>query len=136
MTHLHSHRFFTTYIFFSLLLFHCTSFAKIEPANTTGSITGYVIDSESKEPLIRVAVSVKGTKLGTYTNKNGFYTIKNIVSGKAKIQLSSVGYAKQIKEIEIKEGGIKVNISLQKAAMETEQVRVEAEREVEKEKFQ
>ena len=133
MTHLHSHRFFTTYIFYSLFLFHCTSFAKIEPANSTGSITGYVIDSESKEPLIRVAVSVKGTKLGTYTNKNGFYTIKNIVPGKALIQLSSVGYAKQIKEIEIKEGeGIKVNFSLQKAAMETEQVRVEAEREVEK----
>ena len=70
MTHLHSHRLFSIFIFFSLFLFHCTSFAKIEPANSTGSITGYVIDSESKEPLIRVAVSVKGTKLGTYTSKN------------------------------------------------------------------
>src|SRR5262245_34534401 len=42
------------------------------------TLNGYVRDAETKETLVRVTVSIKNTTLGAYTNKSGFYVVKNI----------------------------------------------------------
>ena len=104
-----------------------------EPSPNGASITGYIVDAQSKEPLIRALLSVKGTKIGAYTNKNGFFTLRNIPPGKIILSISSIGYSKIEKEYTVKLGEqIKVNLGLNKADILTDQVRVEADREVEK----
>ncbi|MFZ9978099.1 MAG: TonB-dependent receptor [Candidatus Kapaibacteriota bacterium] len=103
-----------------------------EPADMA-SISGYVVDGESKEPLIRVMVTVKDTKIGAYTNKQGFFTLRSIKPGKITVKVSGVGYTTMLQEYTLSEGEQKkVNIRLKKGDVLTDQVKVEADREVEK----
>jgi outer membrane receptor protein involved in Fe transport len=103
-----------------------------DPADMA-SISGYVVDAESKEPLIRVMVTVKDTKNGAYTNKQGFFTLRSIKPGKITLKISGIGYTAMLQEYTLSEGEQKkVNIRLKKGDVLADQVKVEADREVEK----
>ncbi|MFN4768351.1 MAG: TonB-dependent receptor [Ignavibacteria bacterium] len=103
-----------------------------EPADMA-SISGFVVDAESKEPLIRVMVTVKGTKTGAYTNKQGFFTLRSIKPGTITLKISGVGYTTLLQEYSLSMGEQKkVNIKLKKGDVLADQVNVEADREVEK----
>lgn len=71
-------------------------------AQQTGrTLTGTVTD-ENGEPVIGANVKIKGEALGTITDINGQFTLKN-VSDKAVLEVSYIGYKNQ----EIKVGGQK-----------------------------
>ena len=126
---------FRTFFAFLLILNSFPSFVvAAEPESSSmASISGYVVDAESKEPLIRVMVTVKDTKIGAYTNKQGFFTLRSIKPGKITLKVSGVGYSTMIQEYSLSEGEQKkVNIKLKKGDVLTEQVKIEADREVEK----
>ena len=57
-------------------------------------VTGNVIDALDKEPMIGLAVSIKGTTNGTMTDANGNYTLTN-VPGNATLVFSMIGYKTQ-----------------------------------------
>lgn len=102
------------------------------PENT-GTLNGFVTDSETQETLISATVSVKGTKIGALTNKNGYYSLNSIPLGKQIIVVSLLGYKKYEQSITVGENDSKrLNISLIPQSIQTKQVYVEAEREVEK----
>ena len=63
-----------------------------------GIIKGNVIDSKTREALPFVFVVVDGTNLGTTTNDNGEFVIKNIPLGFVKVQVSLLGYEPKISE--------------------------------------
>jgi outer membrane receptor for ferrienterochelin and colicins len=69
----------------------CFLFLGIVSMNAQNSTVSGKITSENK-PLAYVNVYLKKTKLGTTTDKNGFFEIKNIPTGKYKIVASSIGY--------------------------------------------
>lgn len=56
-------------------------------------LTGSVIDSTLKEPMLGVTVMVEGTNLGTYTDGNGQFKIQVPNGTNLKLKVSSVGYA-------------------------------------------
>ena len=58
----------------------------------SGSITGYIIDSGKKEPLIGANIYVMGTSLGTASNDEGRYTIVNVAPGDYTLKISYIGY--------------------------------------------
>ena len=120
-------------ILFITSTFSSSAFAiEPDPADMA-SISGYVVDAESKEPLIRVMVTVKDTKNGAYTNKQGFFTLRSIKPGKITLKISGIGYTTMLQEYTLSEGEQKkVNIRLKKGDVLTDQVKVEADREVEK----
>ncbi len=60
---------------------------------TTGKITGVVSDTQTKEPLVGVSVSVEGTNLGAITDQDGKYTILNVPVGTYTLKMTAVGYA-------------------------------------------
>jgi len=64
-----------------------------------GSITGSIIDSKTKDPLIGANIYIVGTSLGTASNEKGEYTIQNITPDTYTIKISYIGY--ESKEIEI-----------------------------------
>ncbi|MDA3844488.1 MAG: TonB-dependent receptor [Candidatus Kapabacteria bacterium] len=98
-----------------------------------GSLSGYVRDSKSKETLISATIFIKGTKLGAYSNKLGFYHVHDIPPGKYEILISSVGYTKISKEFTIESGkSIRHDFLLEKTEVFTESVKVMADREVER----
>lgn len=58
----------------------------------TGTITGIITDSQSKELLVGVSVSVVGTNLGDITDVDGRFSILNVPQGTYTLKISSVGY--------------------------------------------
>ncbi len=70
----------------------------------TGSITGVIIDAESKETIIGANVLLKGTDFGTSTDFDGFYSIRNVPVGIYEIVVTYIGYETvTLKEVFIKE---------------------------------
>ncbi len=115
-----------------LLIFGIVATVAAE-AEDGGSLSGYVKDKDSKETLISATVYVKGTKFGAYSNKLGFYTVRDIPPGKYEIVVSSVGYSKITKEFTIKSGkSIRHDFLLEQTEIFSESVRVTADREVER----
>lgn len=97
------------------------------------TLNGYVLEQGSKEPLINVTLTVKGTKIGTLTNKSGYYSLKNILSGKQTIVISYIGYQKLESEMFFKEDeSIKKDFELKNKTISGKEIVVTAEREIEK----
>lgn len=70
-------------------------------AQSSSILSGYIKDADNKETLVGATINLNGTKYGAYTNKDGYYVIKNIPAGKYKIIVSSIGYQKFEQELEI-----------------------------------
>ena len=66
------------------------------------TISGYVMDADSKETLIGATVVDKNSGKGCATNSYGFYTL-TLDQGKVDLQVSYVGYAQQNQAFELKE---------------------------------
>lgn len=62
-------------------------------AGTSGKISGTVIDSKTKEPLIGVNVVLQGTTLGASTGVDGYYVILNVQPGTYTVRASYIGYS-------------------------------------------
>ena len=58
----------------------------------TGSISGRVVDSTSRQPLPNVTVTVVGTRLGTQTRDDGRYTIAGVPIGPQGVRAARIGY--------------------------------------------
>ena len=64
----------------------------IAAEKATGKIYGKVIDVQTGEPLIGVTLMIKGTVMGTRSDVDGKYTIKNVPPGTYEVAVSSIGY--------------------------------------------
>lgn len=73
---------------FTLLLFTQITFAQ-----TTGKISGSVVDKKTQEPLFGANVLIMGTTMGAAVNFDGEYFILNISPGEYSVKVSMVGYA-------------------------------------------
>ncbi len=60
---------------------------------TSGTITGTVIDRASQRPIADVQVSVVGTQRGAITDQNGRYRIVGVPAGTQQLRVRRVGYA-------------------------------------------
>jgi TonB-dependent receptor len=66
------------------------------------NLSGYVRDSETKEPLISATVSIKGTTIGTTTDLNGYFELSVSKEGTYTFVASYIGY--EPKEVELSLG--------------------------------
>lgn len=99
----------------------------------SASLSGYVVDSTTKETLISATISIKSAKLGAFTNKSGFYSVKNIPAGKHTVVVSMVGYARKELNLTFAEGEAKtLTVNLQQQDSQGEGIVVEGDREDEK----
>ena len=51
-------------------------------------VSGKVFDAETKEALQNVDIVLKGTQKGTFTDKNGYFSLKNIPEGTYVLEVS------------------------------------------------
>jgi iron complex outermembrane receptor protein len=87
-------------ILLCILFVLCASFAFAQ----TGSISGKVIDPETKEALIGVTVLVDGTSKGEITDLDGAFIIKNVPAGTQIVRIKYVGYEETTVEAVVAEG--------------------------------
>ncbi len=97
------------------------------------SLSGYIIDKQSKETLIGATVFIKDTKLGAYTNRSGYFSIGNIPEGEFAVVISSIGYARLEQKLTFKSNkNIRRTFEMTVSSIMTGGVSVEAEREADK----
>jgi len=97
------------------------------------TISGFVYSTDSKEILVGVTVFLEGTKIGTLTNKTGFFALNNVPPGKYRLVLSFIGYERLVDTINLKPKEVlRKNYYLKPIDIETQEVSIEAEKEIEK----
>ncbi|MBL0320972.1 MAG: TonB-dependent receptor [Ignavibacteria bacterium] len=105
------------------------SLAAVEPDPDKGAVNGFIEDTTSKETLVGATVTVKGTKLGAYTNKSGYFSISNIPAGDQTIVISSIGYLRKEIKVRIEAGSsVKLRVQMVQSKTTTKEVLVSAER--------
>lgn len=74
-----------------LLSFLVICLCAVSMAFAQKTLSGTVIDRESGEPVIGASVLVKGTQVGTATDVNGKFTIKNVPANAQSLVVSYIG---------------------------------------------
>jgi TonB-dependent SusC/RagA subfamily outer membrane receptor len=70
-----------------------------------GTVTGMVLDQQTKRPLPDVAVSIAGTQLGSRTAANGRFLIANVPPGPITVRVQLIGYTTAEQAAVVEEGG-------------------------------
>ena len=106
-------------IFFSSYLF----------SQGLSSISGFVRDDTSGEPISYANVFLSNSTLGAATNQDGYFVISNIPVGKYEVNVTMIGYGIFKQNIELSEGQpIRLDIRLNEEIIQTTEVLVTAER--------
>lgn len=64
------------------------------PDTCTYSMSGRVLDLETREPVPYVTVQLKGTAIGTLTDQEGFFQLSHLCDHEFDLVISHVGYKK------------------------------------------
>lgn len=80
------------------------------------TVSGYVTDESSGEPLIGVAIIDKATSLGTVTGNSGYYSI-SLDAGERTLVVSCLGYDEKVLRQSLK-SNVTLNISLNTTSSE------------------
>lgn len=97
--------------------------------NTDANVYGHVIDAKTGEHLPYVIIQVKGTTIGTTTDKTGHFFLKNLPEGTFVIEAKYMGYTVQSQRITIKHDTSKeLNFKLEPSDMNLDEVVVSANR--------
>ena len=106
-------------IFFSSYLF----------SQGLSSISGFVRDDTSGEPISYANVFLSNSTLGAATNQDGYFVISNIPVGKYEVNATMIGYGTFKQNIGLSEGQpIRLDIRLNEEIIQTTEVLVTAER--------
>ena len=73
-------------------------------AQQTGTISGRVTDATTGQPVATATVTVVGTNLGVYTNRDGVYTIRGVAPGTVTVRALIIGYAEQAQQVTVAAG--------------------------------
>ncbi|MFT3705844.1 MAG: TonB-dependent receptor [Agriterribacter sp.] len=89
-----------------------------------GSVSGYV-KSQSGDPVTHATILIKGTKIATTADENGYFILHNIPTGTSVLQVSAIGIKIFEKKIIIREGKItELNIETESSDKTLETVSV------------
>src|SRR6266700_1009897 len=84
---------------------------------TTGSVTGKVMDASTQQPLANVEVAIAGTPHRELSRADGGFTLNGVPAGAQRLRATRIGYGSQIQEITVAPGGTTTaQISLAPAA--------------------
>ena len=111
-----------------VILFLSVFFARFSFTQGTGNLKGTVYDETSKDGLPGANIIVEGTAIGTASDLDGNFLIRNIPAGQQKIVVSFVGYDPKTVELEIVQNKtLEENFSLSVTTVEGSEVIVTAQ---------
>lgn len=94
---------------------------------TSGTVTGTVVDQANRRPLPDVQVQVVGTQRGAVTDQNGRYRITGVPTGAQQLRVRRVGYATATSAVTVVPGqNGTVDFSITAAAAQLQEVTVNA----------
>lgn len=101
--------------------------AKERIEQETGTISGKVVDSKTREPLPGANVVIAGTAIGGSTNIDGIYRIARVPAGTYDLVVSYIGYKRVTLPVVVQPGRvIQIDVELDFEALELKEVIVTA----------
>src|SRR5437763_11615773 len=83
----------------------------------SGTITGQVVDSATRQPLVGVNVVLEGTGLGAITREDGTFSIVGVPVGTHTLRARRIGYGSVPVVVNVSEGAtVSVTLALEKGA--------------------
>ena len=102
-------------IFVLIMLYAVSVFA--------GSINGYITEKETGEPIIGAAVFVKGTNLGQFTNKKGYFVLNNVPKGEVTIVVQKYGYKPKMFPVKMKSNSEEfISVEIEKTTLKGQDI--------------
>src|SRR2546425_2636097 len=99
------------------LLCAAASLTPVGAQQPTGTITGQVIESATRQPLVGVNVVVEGTGLGAITREDGTFSIVDVPAGTHTLRARRIGYGSVPVVVNVSEGStVSVTLALEKGA--------------------
>jgi len=89
---------------------------------STATISGYILDSKTREPLIGAVVSVENEPLGTTTNAVGYYSL-TLDKGSYTLVYAYLGYQREYLPV-IHNGNDVINMSLSPTDLQLEAITI------------
>src|ERR1700744_1917019 len=74
---------------------------KVSATLLNGKISGKITDKSTGRPIAGATVAIPDLKTGTSADANGLYLLKNLPRGKYLIEVSALGYASVIDEVDL-----------------------------------
>jgi len=108
-----------------IMLFAVITSINMAIAQQKFSISG-TVNSNNNQPLIGANVYLNGTTIGTATNNNGEFTIKNIKEGNYELCVSYLGYKRYRTQISLDKAVSNLNIIMQESEGELGEIVVTA----------
>lgn len=106
------------YLVFLLTFF----FAGVAGAQTTGTITGKVINADSKLPVPKVSVFLSNATYGTVTAEDGTFTLRGVKAGQYDLVMTAVGFEDYNQQVLVGSQVITVNATLKTQVMQLRDV--------------
>ncbi len=100
-----------------------------EPVKHNITVSGVVKDDDTGETLSFASIVVKGTSNGTTTNVDGYFTLFNVPSDTATMEVSYIGYMKGIYYLSPETGYSNIEIRLKSNSSTLEEVVVSVRKE-------
>jgi TonB-linked SusC/RagA family outer membrane protein len=72
---------------------------------STGAVTGKVVDATTQQPLGNVEVALAGTAHREVSRSDGSFALNGIPAGTYRLRASRIGYGSQIQEVTVTPGG-------------------------------
>ena len=73
-------------------------------AQQRASISGYIIDSHSSDPIPGALISIKGNLQTAFADSKGYFELENLIEGDIILDISSSGYSLVQKSFILKSG--------------------------------
>ena len=105
------------------LLCVAASSSLLSAQQPTGTITGQVVDSATRQPIAGVNVIVEGTRLGTISRDDGTFTISGVPAGTHTVRARRIGYGSVPMVVNVSDGAtVSVAFALEKRAAVLDQI--------------
>lgn len=92
-------------LWLGLVLMMCILCAPMLGAQTTGVVTGRVIDAATNEPVPGARVTVEDGAARTVTGADGTYRLTGVAAGRRTVGVRALGYGRLVSEVEVPAGG-------------------------------
>ena len=96
--------------------------------DSAGTVSGFVRDSSTGEPLIAATVIVVDQPLGTITNESGYYVLPRVPTGEITLAFTYIGFAQLLRSMTITtDTNVRTDVRLQPHAVEAEEIVIRAD---------
>ncbi len=94
-------------------------------AQSKSSISGFVRDDATGEPISYANVFFTGTSLGTATNSDGYFVLVNLSPGAYEINVSMIGFGLYKETVSLKiDESVRLNIRMKKEVLQASEITV------------